>query len=666
MSRKRKAPNFGTAGLMESMRRYERETVTREQRLRQHEHQLLTIAAMQGRMGAPRAVDIQDQYNGADHYNYSIQHQYGFQGFGLWRLDTANQDPIPTNQPMYPTGTALLNSIRGQTAERTEPTVMFQPGQIIRCKREHYGEYSHSRSGWLATVREMNGDRVVLTNGWNLHGEFMELAPDQEAAAQRLATPNPFKKGDRVKCIDPICDDPSSRFYPEGWYGEVLSIGTSVDSKEFIYVAHIARPPDQNNGHPRAHYCFEKVNEALTEGVVEPVFKVGQDVVLDCNYYRERKATVTGVEPSSFEGRLIYTVFLWGSGTGRFYGEHMKVNDNAYKPDKKGHVHDWELKWNGTYRSCVCGLKQWGLACWTQYQWSGKLPDRQKNAHRAIKKELVETPGWTTQPHRTRSYELIADEILDHRINVIGAGAIGSFTVLCLVKMGFRNIHVWDPQKVAIENVGTQLYGEGQVDGYKVGKLKHILDTLGPTNTDAQEHYSLTTHKELFEVVQCDGENPPDNRHLDDNGYYWTGNDRLCGAIIMAVDSMAARKAIWETAKDHTGISWVVDGRMGAENALLYTMDTSDDEDLASYEKTLYTDGDSLREPCTAAGTVYTAMMLAGAICKALKDALMEKKYTRIIHWNIADNAQIVYYKKAALTEMDEDRDEDEEREDDF
>jgi hypothetical protein len=99
--------------------------------------------------------------------------------------------------------------------------------------------------------------------------------------------------------------------------------------------------------------------------------------------------------------------------------------------------------------------------------------------------------------------------------------------------------------------------------------------------------------------------------------------------IIAAADSMAVRKLIWENSKT---ANLFIDIRMAAEYALIYT------SKMEGYDKTLYSDESAEQERCTAKATVYTAMLASGAVCKIVKDHLVDNKNTRSVVWNIQSN----------------------------
>lgn len=71
-----------------------------------------------------------------------------------------------------------------------------------------------------------------------------------------------------------------------------------------------------------------------------------------------------------------------------------------------------------------------------------------------------------------------ADRIAEtaHRqLTICGAGALGSQLADNLARQGFRRIRVIDRDRVEQHNVGTQLYGESEIGGWKVEVLRQRL-----------------------------------------------------------------------------------------------------------------------------------------------------------------------------------------------
>src|SRR3990167_9189169 len=71
---------------------------------------------------------------------------------------------------------------------------------------------------------------------------------------------------------------------------------------------------------------------------------------------------------------------------------------------------------------------------------------------------------------------LLSVDKLDKRIIVIGCGAIGSFVTMTLAKMGFKNILVYDEDKIENHNISNQLFPEYMVGKFKVDALKDVVE----------------------------------------------------------------------------------------------------------------------------------------------------------------------------------------------
>jgi molybdopterin/thiamine biosynthesis adenylyltransferase len=206
-----------------------------------------------------------------------------------------------------------------------------------------------------------------------------------------------------------------------------------------------------------------------------------------------------------------------------------------------------------------------------------------------------------------RQSDIIPSKVLETPITVIGAGAIGSFAVLALAKMGFHNIKVFDFDEVSDANMSCQWYRISDIKKPKVEALQDLI----------RDFTGLA-----IEIV---------NDRFD-------GSQELQGLVISSVDSMEVRKLIWDTAKRSPKVQYVIDPRMASEYALSFVMKPHDTKDINSYEKTLYTDQNAVEERCTAKATMYTATMIAGYVAKHVKDILTGTPYARVTHWNIGLN----------------------------
>jgi len=122
-------------------------------------------------------------------------------------------------------------------------------------------------------------------------------------------------------------------------------------------------------------------------------------------------------------------------------------------------------------------------------------------------------------------------------IHVLGAGGIGSWTVLLLAKMGCTNITVYDDDKVEDHNVASQFFKEGQLGQLKIDALKeNVLEQIG---------IEISTE-----------ENIRAEEYIED------------GLVVIAIDSMEGRIKLGEIYKDKP--IHIIDARMGGLVMELY------------------------------------------------------------------------------------------------
>src|SRR6516225_10026343 len=75
--------------------------------------------------------------------------------------------------------------------------------------------------------------------------------------------------------------------------------------------------------------------------------------------------------------------------------------------------------------------------------------------------------------------------LVDHRLTICGAGALGSQLADNLARQGFRQLRVIDRDRIEEHNVGTQLYGESEIGAWKVETLRQRLFRATGVEIDA-------------------------------------------------------------------------------------------------------------------------------------------------------------------------------------
>ena len=219
--------------------------------------------------------------------------------------------------------------------------------------------------------------------------------------------------------------------------------------------------------------------------------------------------------------------------------------------------------------------------------------------------------------HLIRQFDLIPENKLSQRITIIGAGAIGSHTSIALAKMGFINQLVYDFDEVSIENMNCQGYRFKDIGKSKVQCLAEIVKEYSGAD--------IETKHEMF-----------DSQPLD-------------GIVISAVDSMKVRQTIWNACKNNIMVDYLIDPRMSIEYALKYVIKPTIPMDIEDYEKTLYSDENSVQERCTMKSVMYTANLISGLVARDVKNLVCKDNYDRVVTYDIETNSMMRWKNDSGL-----------------
>lgn len=189
-----------------------------------------------------------------------------------------------------------------------------------------------------------------------------------------------------------------------------------------------------------------------------------------------------------------------------------------------------------------------------------------------------------TKLNTSRHYELFDAYTFTEQITVIGAGATGSWLVLALARLGLTNITVYDYDVIEEHNIPNQAYGIGDVGKYKVNALyDKVLEETGT---------KINIKCEKFV------------------------NQRLVGVVFLMVDTMSARKEIWNASiKLKQTVKLLIEPRMGLSLGRIYTIQPMDMSQIRGYEDTLYDDTETEVSACGASMTVISSALAITAIC---------------------------------------------------
>ncbi len=199
------------------------------------------------------------------------------------------------------------------------------------------------------------------------------------------------------------------------------------------------------------------------------------------------------------------------------------------------------------------------------------------------------------------------DQMRSRRVHVIGCGGVNSHFCLQSAKLGL-DLVVIDGDRVADENVGSQLFGPEHVGRPKVEVIRDLCEQLAGAQ---------------IETVNA----------------FVQGGEALAGIVVEAVDSMQIRSDIWERAilPRKELVDALVSVRMGAESGTLVVVRPNTVVDQIWYETTaLYPDERAMPLPCTGRATSYCATIAAALAVRAVKRLLMHQPVERRVEFDLA------------------------------
>jgi len=212
-----------------------------------------------------------------------------------------------------------------------------------------------------------------------------------------------------------------------------------------------------------------------------------------------------------------------------------------------------------------------------------------------------------------RQSEIINLEKLGQgKVGIIGVGSVGSFTALTLAKMGVGKVVGYDEDGVSIHNLPAQFFGKKDVGQFKVDALADLL-------------------KEFT-----------DTEYIPHNRFY--KNQKLQETTIVATDNMASRKLVYEQFLKQPQAHHLIEARMGAELAKIYTIRDKTKKTQAFYEKTLHSDEKSYKLPCTARTIIYNVLMISSLITRAYKAIINDEPFPKELIFNMTriDNLSLM------------------------
>jgi len=205
-------------------------------------------------------------------------------------------------------------------------------------------------------------------------------------------------------------------------------------------------------------------------------------------------------------------------------------------------------------------------------------------------------------------------------VSIVGMGGIGSFTAVALSKLGIKTIHIWDKDLVEPHNVPVQLMPISSVGQTKVETIALLMHIFGDM--------------EIVEEAEWDPRKKYHKPIVIPHNAFVTEDTTLYGVVISAVDSIAARKEIFEAFQSSPAATNIIDPRLGGELFQVITIGKGI-EDTDWYEDSqLPDDADVPDAPCTAAAVIDVGFSVAGAVVNTLRKLLVGRPYDKNFRWD--------------------------------
>ena len=175
----------------------------------------------------------------------------------------------------------------------------------------------------------------------------------------------------------------------------------------------------------------------------------------------------------------------------------------------------------------------------------------------------------------------------------VGVGGIGSFAAFATAKLGVPNLTIIDPDVINVHNAPNQLHALAATGRTKVEALASLIEA------------HMGSHVTVNQF----------NTKHDGVDY-----DQFQGVVVSGLDSMEARKALWEERiKNNITIPLYIDARIAGQLILIYACCPYLPDEIEHYEKTLHSDADAEPAPCTERGVIDVGFQCGALITRMLR-----------------------------------------------
>ena len=181
----------------------------------------------------------------------------------------------------------------------------------------------------------------------------------------------------------------------------------------------------------------------------------------------------------------------------------------------------------------------------------------------------------------------------DLTLNIIGVGATGSWIGLLAAKMGWHHFRIWDLDVVESHNLPNQIYGANHIGMKKVDAFEQVLKSFNP-QVQIEKYdcfYESEFHSELLNDI-----------------------------VIIAVDSLSARKDIATALIDNFMVDKAIETRMGFTHAEVNVLDPVNKSHLQNFITMLKNDDEVSEAACNERIITTLTNMIASFVVHRISD----------------------------------------------
>ena len=261
----------------------------------------------------------------------------------------------------------------------------------------------------------------------------------------------------------------------------------------------------------------------------------------------------------------------------------------------------------------------------------------------------------------------------DHYFEIIGCGAIGSFTAMNLARAGAENFMLWDHDTVDSVNIGVQHYDLSHIGNSKVKMLQKQMEAINPSLNikNKRDKYDASVYRQGFYYQHIPNE-------FEKKTFIIIGVDSM-HARYDIVNNICSKMTLGNVLYSETDL-YVLDARMGSETFQMYQWQVWTDEfkeryvaterngrDLPPHERyevrrellkevsiafrekyleTWYDDESGDSEPCNARSTNY---------CASMAGSFINNQIRKIVDTSSPTNTNVVFNFPAMMLKCDTD-----------